>query len=221
MAINLRKFELEDEFISAYTGDEYIEPWVSYVQETTEVAYNKIRLRWIEIKNLKMTGSVPASGATVDKDDCTYVVNAVYSDMSRIDVTEWATVTGSLVVEASQVEHRHSAGTLTLTATYLGQETSASVKVYQEAFVPSVTAITLDNLAWSVDVPASGGTATKDNCTYTVTAYYDIEGRTADITRLATVTGSLVVSGSQVMERHSAGTLTLTAEYSGFTDRKP
>ena len=218
MAINIRKFKLESEFVSVYNGDEYIEPWVSLCTETSGMAYNKAYLKEIEIKNLKMVGNVPASGATVNKDNCTYVVNAVYSNYSREDITEQAEVTGSLVVEASQIEQSHLAGVLTLTATYLGKEASASVKVYQEAFVPSITAITIDNLTWNVDIPSNGGTASKDNCTYVVTAHYDVEGMTEDVTKLASVTGSLVVEASQETERHAAGTLTLTAEYSGLTD---
>lgn len=217
MAINIRKFKLESEFISVYNGDEYIEPWVSYVEETSGVAYDKVYLKEIEIKNLKMVGNVPASGATVDKNNCTYVVNAVYSNYSREDITAQAEVTGSLVVEASRIEQSHLAGVLTLTATYLGKEASASVKVYQEAFVPSITAITIDNLTWNVDIPSNGGTASKDNCTYTITAHYNVEGMTEDVTELASVTGSLVVEASQETERHTAGTLTLTAEYSGIT----
>ena len=217
MAKNIRKFKLESEFISVYNGDEYIEPWVSLCTETSGVAYDKVYLKEIEIKNLKMVGNVPASGATVNKDNCTYVVNAVYSNYSREDITEQAEVTGSLVVEASQVEQSHLAGVLTLTATYLGKEASASVKVYQEAFVPSITVITIDNLTWNVDIPSSGGTANKDNCTYTITAHYNVEGMTEDVTELASVTGSLVVEASQEGERHAAGTLTLTAEYSGIT----
>ena len=162
-------------------------------------------------------GNVPASGATVDKDNCTYVVYAVYSNYSREDITAQAEVTGSLVVESSQIEQSHLAGVLTLTATYLGKEASSSVKVYQEAFVPSITAITIDNLTWNIDIPSSGGTASKDNCTYSVTAHWNIKGMTEDVTELASVTGSLVVEASQEAERHAAGTLTLTAEYSGIT----
>ena len=217
MAKNIRKFKLESEFVSVYNGDEYIEPWVSYVEETSGMAYNKAYLKEIEIKNLKMVGNVPASGATVNKDNCTYVVYAVYSNYSREDITAQAEVTGSLVVEASQIEQSHLAGVLTLTATYLGKEASASVKVYQEAFVPSITAITIDNLTWNVDIPSNGGTASKDNCTYSVTAHWNIKGMTEDVTELASVTGSLVVEASQEAERHAAGTLTLTAEYSGLT----
>ena len=79
-----------------------------------------------------------------------------------------------------------------------------------------LTAISLENLVWVTNVPASGGTATKDNCTYSVTAYYS-DGTTSDVTSEATITGSQVIPSTNIGEVHSAGTLTLTAEYSGFT----
>ena len=41
MGIFLHKFETQNEFVSAYTGQEYIEPWVSYTEENEEVNYNK------------------------------------------------------------------------------------------------------------------------------------------------------------------------------------
>ena len=42
--------------------------------------------------------------------------------------------------------------------------------IFQNFTVTKVTAITLDNKVWATNIPASGGTATKDNCTYSVTA---------------------------------------------------
>ena len=78
------------------------------------------------------------------------------------------------------------------------------------------TAITFDNVVWVNDVPSSGGTATKDNCSYTVIGQY-ADGTTDDLTDFATVTGSLFVPFSGAGERHSAGTLTLTASYGSFT----
>ena len=78
------------------------------------------------------------------------------------------------------------------------------------------TAITFDNVIWVTDVPSSGGTATKDNCSYTVIGQY-ADGTTDDLTDFATVTGSLFVPFSGEGERHSAGTLTLTASYGSFT----
>lgn len=44
---NLRKFETIDEFTSAYTGDGYIEPWVSYTEENGGTNYNKAN--WAKI----------------------------------------------------------------------------------------------------------------------------------------------------------------------------
>ena len=78
------------------------------------------------------------------------------------------------------------------------------------------TAITFDNVIWVTDVPSSGGTATKDNCSYTVIGQY-ADGTTGDVTDFATVSGSLNVPFSGEGERHSAGTLTLTASYGSFT----
>ena len=88
--------------------------------------------------------------------------------------------------------------------------------IFQNFTFTKVTAITLDNLVWTTNIPASGGTATKDNCTYSVTAYYS-DGTTSDVTSEATITGSQVIPSTNLEEVHSAGTLTLTASYSGFS----
>ena len=88
--------------------------------------------------------------------------------------------------------------------------------IFQNFTFTKVTAITLDNLVWTTNIPASGGTATKDNCTYSVTAYHS-DGTTSDVTSEATVTGSQVIPSTNIEEVHSAGILTLTASYSGFT----
>ena len=88
--------------------------------------------------------------------------------------------------------------------------------IFQNFTFTKVTAITLDNLVWVTNIPASGGTATKDNCTYSVTAYY-ADGTTSDVTSEATITGSQVIPSTNIGEVHSAGTLTLTASYSGFS----
>ena len=88
--------------------------------------------------------------------------------------------------------------------------------IFQNFTFTKVTAITLDNLVWATNIPASGGTATKENCTYSVTAYYS-DGTTSDVTSEATITGSQVIPSTNIEEVHSAGTLTLTASYCGFT----
>lgn len=78
------------------------------------------------------------------------------------------------------------------------------------------TAITFDNVIWVTDVPSSGGTATKDNCSYTVIEQY-ADGSTSDITDYATVSGSLNVPSTTATTRQNVGTLTLTASYGSFT----
>ena len=88
--------------------------------------------------------------------------------------------------------------------------------IFQNFTFIKLTAITLDNLVWATNIPASGGTATKENCTYSVTAYYS-DGTTSDVTSEATITGSQVIPSTNIEEVHSAGTLTLTASYSGFS----
>ena len=81
---------------------------------------------------------------------------------------------------------------------------------------PKLTAITFDSIAWVKDVPAKGGTATKDNCEFKVYGIYE-DGTSADISSDVTVTGESVVPSSTEGQRHEAGQLTLTASYSGFT----
>ena len=91
---------------------------------------------------------------------------------------------------------------------------SASTSVAQQG--AQLTAITFENLTWVTDVPASGGTATKDNCSYTVIGQY-ANGTTGDVTEYVTVSGSLNVAATTTVDRHDAGTLTLSASYSEFT----
>ena len=81
---------------------------------------------------------------------------------------------------------------------------------------PKLTAITFDSITWVTDVPAKGGTATKDNCEFKVYGIYE-DGTSVDISSDATVTGELVVPSSTEGQRHEAGTLRLTASYGKFT----
>ena len=102
---------------------------------------------------------------------------------------------------------------------YVGTEEIIGIYVGDLQIYPTdiiLTAISLENLVWVTNIPASGGTATKENCTYSVTAYYS-DGTTVDVTSEATITGSQVIPSTDIEEVHSAGTLTLTASYSGFT----
>ena len=81
---------------------------------------------------------------------------------------------------------------------------------------PKLTAINFGTITWVKDVPAKGGTATKENCTFKVYGNYD-NGTSVDISSDVTVTGELVVPSSTEEQRHEAGQLTLTAKYSGLT----
>lgn len=212
----LHEFDTISEFDTAYSGEEYHEPWTSGVHENEGVAYNKKIVTAITFENLVWVTDIPASGGTATKDNCSFVIIGHRSNGTSINITNAATVTGSLVVAESQSLERHSAGTLTLTAVYGEFSTTSAVEVYQAAVIPVITAITIDNLTWVHDIPASGGTATKDNCVYFVTAYFS-DSTTSDVTASATVTGSLVVPSSSTETLHSAGTLTLTATYSGVS----
>ena len=81
---------------------------------------------------------------------------------------------------------------------------------------PKLTAITFNTITWVTDVPATGGTATKDNCTFKVYGNYE-DGTSVDISSDAIVTGELVVPSSTADQRQEVGQLTLTASYGGFT----
>ena len=72
-----------------------------------------------------------------------------------------------------------------------------------------LTAITFGSITWVTDIPATGGTATKDNCTFKVYANYN-NGSSSDISSIVTVTGELAVESSTSDQRHEAGQLTLT-----------
>ena len=81
---------------------------------------------------------------------------------------------------------------------------------------PKLTAITCGTITWVTDVPAKGGTATKDNCKFKVYGNYET-GASADISSIVTVTGELVVPSSTADQRQEVGQLTLTASYGGFS----
>ena len=81
---------------------------------------------------------------------------------------------------------------------------------------PPLTAITFNSITWVTDVPATGGTATKDNCSFEVYGNYE-DGTSADISSIVTVTGELVVPSSTADQRQEVGQLTLTASYGDFT----
>lgn len=103
---------------------------------------------------------------------------------------------------------------------YLGDNEIPAIYCGEELIYPvslgTLTGITIENLTWKSDVPYSGGTADKDNCSYKVVAHYD-SGKNRSITSKATITGSISVSASTATERVDLGLLELTATYEGFT----
>ena len=110
-------------------------------------------------------------------------------------------------------------GSTNLKKIYLGSNPVSKIYlgsslIFKQATI--VTALTLNNLTWVNNIPWNGGTATSANCTYTVTAYYS-DGTSADVTSEASIAGSQVIPKSYEEGAHSAGTLTLTATYSGNT----
>ena len=81
----------------------------------------------------------------------------------------------------------------------------------------TVTGVSFSSITWTTDIPASGGTATKENCSYVITADYD-NGNRVDITTLTPdegllVEGSKTVSASTDTSRHSVGSLSLDITY--------
>ena len=181
---------------------------------TTVITQKHLTLTEIYFKNLTWVTDVAWSGGTATKNNCSFSIIAKYSDNSTEDITNLANVTGSLFVPVTTAATRQSVGTLTLTATYEDKTCYGNVMVYQEA--PLLSEIFFNNLEWVTDVAWSGGTATKDNCSYTIIAKYSNNVQ-VDVTSEATVSGSLVVPISTKLTRQVVGTLSLTAEYQGKT----
>ena len=102
----------------------------------------------------------------------------------------------------------------TMTAWTLNSDNGVPVNWTLVDDLGTLTGITLDNLEWYTDVPATGGTATYQNCTYTVTGHYD-NGATSDLTSVAIMTGSttLTVPATQSTTRQNVGTISINAEY--------
>lgn len=103
---------------------------------------------------------------------------------------------------------------------YLGDSEIPAIYAGDELIYPvnlgTLTGITFEDLTWESDVPYSGGTADKDNCSYKVVGHYD-SGKSRTVTKDATITGSISVSASTATERVDLGLLELTATYEGFT----
>ena len=171
----------------------------------------------IFFNNLTWINDIPASGGTADKNNCTYTIFAKYSNNAQVDVTSGANVSGSLQVSPNYVVERHSVGNLALTASYEDKTCTGSVEVYQELQQQEISAITFNSLTWVTNVAASGGTATKDNCAYQIDLILNNGVVISDITSLCTVLGSIVVEPHYELQPNQDGLLTLQGEYRGFT----
>lgn len=90
---------------------------------------------------------------------------------------------------------------------------SGSTEIVQTC---SIISISIEDLEWEYDVPFSGGVADKNNCSYNIIAHYN-NGATSDVTASAIVTGFSNVPPSEETVRHSAGILTLFANYGGHS----
>ena len=66
----LHEFGTISEFDTAYSGEDYHEPWASGVHENSGVAYNKKIVTSITFENLVWVTDIPASGGTATKDNC-------------------------------------------------------------------------------------------------------------------------------------------------------
>ena len=114
---------------------------------TTVITQKHLTLTEIYFKNLTWVTDVSYTGGTADKNNCTYTIFAKYSDNSTEDITNLANVTGSLFVPFSDEGERHSAGTLTLTATHEDKTCYGNVTAYQEAFDFSTKPLTFNILS--------------------------------------------------------------------------
>ena len=90
---------------------------------------------------------------------------------------------------------------------------SAATSITQDGVGVYVTGITLTS-TWNTDVPATGGTATYQNCTNVVTAHYS-DGTSADVTSQASFTASttLNVPSTTATTRESVGVINVIATY--------
>lgn len=120
-----------DSNISVYIGDTELTVYAGDVQI---YPMNLGTLTGITIDNLTWVTDVPYTGGTATSANCSFIVTAHYDSGKTKRVTNYATISGSLVVPATTSETREIIGTLTITATYEGFTDSDSVTAYQEAY---------------------------------------------------------------------------------------
>lgn len=101
----------------------------------------------IDFVNLEWAVDVPASGGVATSANCTYSVYAYYSDGTSADITNSCTIetypeTG-VTVPPSQIEQRHTAGTISINAIYYDGPNpytcGQALYIYQEAYASPVS----------------------------------------------------------------------------------
>lgn len=222
---------------SAYTVDISPESWGSsgnfFITAGTNSGYDKTIT--INVTAGDIGGSVQfiqsgvLGGISVSPTALTFAASGESLTLSVTNPSsnEWEAVGRPNWVVAYPLSGSATASTITLTASRNeGDERTGSFVIWNktkdETIIIPVTqkfglnSLSFENLNWVTDIAGSGGTATKNNCSYSVYAYNSL-GNYIDVTSSATVTGSLYVPYSGIETRHSAGTLTLTAEYEGVT----
>jgi hypothetical protein len=108
------------EIPAIYCGEELIYP------------VNLGTLTGITIEDLEWVDDIPSSGGTADYTGCSFKVVAEYDSGKSRTVTSKATITSnSITVQENTGTTRENIGQLTVTATFEGFSTSASVDVYQ------------------------------------------------------------------------------------------
>lgn len=148
------------------------------------------------------------------------ITNPMNDEWRFVGRPNWITLSsisgsGETTVTATATENTSNEREGTIVFWNRTTDTTYTIYCYQEKAPRVLTGITLDNLIWVDDIPASGGIANKNNCSYTIIGHYD-DGSTGDVTSVSVVSGSLSVSSSTNTSRHEAGVLTLTATCGGF-----
>lgn len=182
------------------------------------------------LTGITMTASapdIPAYGGTVDTGDVSYSVSALYSDNSSENVTNspYTSVNfDGLITEvtadtlSATTAPRQSKGSITgITATYLGQETTTAVTIYQAANVG--TTGSTDNIE-GVPIPDAEHESTSINPNVSQSAYtLNITPQTANVdvtggTKTVNVTASCQ---KQVKKTTTKSFYRQTLEYTAYT----
>ena len=169
------------------------------ITSTSPIAYDATRIDWY-----------------VHKSYFADAITVTLSGNGTSQTTNITGLTGQVGVQSNFTIPANTGTSITYTLTvslpeYPGYTDSTTVQ--QQAAPVPVTSITLSS-AWATDVPATGGTATYQNCTNVVTAYYS-DGTSADITSQASFTAStsLNVPSTTSTTRDSVGVISVIASY--------